>query len=156
MKHVQTFEQYEFELTNEGKLQRGLAKTVINVAAFIGKFKSLFNKTDRNKLLKDINSSNKMIDLITYMKDSEKWLDDDNLDQKDIEVLAKNLGIDKKYPTIWDIFEARYELEFKRELKGDLDTIIEALSFEYKGKDPTSLAYFKDIKEMAIELKNLI
>lgn len=156
MKHVQTFEQYEFEPTNEGKLQRGIAKTAIDVAAFIGKFKSLFNRKDRKELFKNMKEVNKMVDLISFLGDSKKWLEDSKLSRDDIKILADNLGIDKKYPTEWDIFEARYELEFKRNLNDDLDVIIEALSSDYKGKDPTTLTYFKDLKEMAKSLKNLI
>jgi hypothetical protein len=155
-KDIIEFSEVPYKKTNEGKLERGFAKTAVNVAAFIIKFKSLFNKTDRTKFFKTMKESNKMIDLISYLRDSQNWLDDDNLDQKDIEILAKNLGIDKTSPTVWDIFEARYELEFKRDLKDDLDVIIEALSSEYKGKDPSTLASFKDIKEMAIDLKKLI
>lgn len=156
MKHVKLFEEYESEVINEGKLQRGFYKGAISIAALILKFKKLFNKTDRKNLLKDIKNSNKMIDLLSYIADCESWLTNDKLSKNDIKTLADNLGIDEKHPTEWDIFEARYKLEFKRELKTDLDAIIETLDSPYKGKDPITLAYFRDIKEMATSLKNLV
>ena len=143
-------------MTNEGKLQRGLAKGAVNVAAFIMKFSRLFNKVGRKKLFKDMKDVNKMIDLISFMEDCESWLKNDKLSKDDIKTLADNLGITEKYPTEWNIFQAKYELEFKRKLKNDLDAIIEVLNEPYKGDDPKSLTYFKDVKEMAIALKSLI
>jgi len=107
-------------------------------------------------LFKDIKHVNKMIDLISFVKDSETWLDDDKLSHEDIKTLANNLGIGEKYPTIWDLFEARYELEFHRELKSDCDDIITALSEHYKGNDPTTMAYFKDVKEMTEAIRKTL
>jgi hypothetical protein len=154
MKHIKLFEEYE--VTNEGKLERGAAKTVVSLAALFGRFKHLFAKKDRLRLFKDIKNVKKMIDLVSYLNDSKSWMSDENLSREDIKILADNLGIDEKYPTEIDIFRARYELEFKRDLENDLDDIIEALGEEYKGKDPTTLTYFRDIKKMAEELKSVI
>jgi len=156
MKHVKLFEEYETEVTNEGKLVRGITKGAITVGALIGRFKHLFSKEKRIGLFKDIKHVGKMVDLISFMKDSESWLTTDKLSKEDIKVLADNLAIGEKYPTVWDIFEARYELEFKRDLKEDLDAIIAALSTHYKGNDPTTMAYFKDIKEMAEAIRQTI
>ena len=78
------------------------------------------------------------------MKDNDKWMADDNMSGDDLKMLAKNMGIDKKYPSVWDIFQFKYEKEFGRSLKKDLDIMDESMSEPYTGTSPSAVSYLND------------
>ena len=143
-------------LITEGKILRGALKATFNLALFIKKFKSLFNKTMRTELFKNIKAGDRVIDLTTFMKDNNKWMTDENLGVVELKLLAKNMGIEKEYPTMWDIFKFKYEKEFGRSLKTDLDIMEESLDEPYKGTNPAHITFLKDMKEMVKGMKEFI
>jgi hypothetical protein len=147
MKHIRKFEDYEI---NEG-IKSSFLKAISSAMILFNAIK----KFDFKDFSITMSSMNKLIDIIDFVKRQETWVIED-YDLDELKAMASKYNIDEKYPTIGDIFFAKYKKEKKRDLKADIDFVIEHLE---KGKkdvnDPELLAKGKKILQFLEDLKDL-
>ena len=163
MKHVKTFEQYDSELTNEGRAIRGLLKGAVilgGIAAGAKKLITLHGPKWKD-LFKTIKYGNKMINLIVFMNDQKSWVENDNLSDEDLKEIAKNYGIRKENPNISDILKGVYKKEIGHDLAKDVNDIYEVFNDpdamkKVNNPTPQSISDINKMKEWIGDLKKII
>lgn len=159
MKHIKLFEEYE--VTNEGKITRGLLKGAMTISGLIKGFSKLFT-SERKEVFKTIKMGNKMIDLAIFLNDQKSWLGNaERLSDEDIKEIAENYKVDKKYPTITDVVVAIYKKDIGRDMLKDLTEVVDVLNDKntlkgLKNKTPKNIATINMMKELFTDLKEEI
>jgi hypothetical protein len=163
MKHVKTFEQYDSELTNEGKVTRGLLKGAVILGGIIAGCRKLVTRNGARwkDIFKTVKMGNKMIDLVVFMNDQKSWVKNDNLSDDDLKVIAKNYGIKKENPNLTDVIKGAYKKEIGRELASDVNDMYVVFNDtdamkKINNPTPENISEINKMKEWIGDLKELV
>lgn len=157
MKHIKTFESFNTNTLNEGKLLRNVIKTYFNIITLIKKLPSLFFNEKRKNILSELKLGNKIIDILVFLNDNKEIIHS----ALDGDKLLKTL--EDKYDTdnIGEIIEKMYKEDLKRSLKTDVKNIVDyfesdEFKIDIKKSKPMTIKKTYDIIDVFKELDKMI